>query len=470
MKQEIIRLDRITQILDGVTLLDNLNLHIFKSEIFGLLCINNNGKEALIQLICQNTSIDYGNVYFMDSLVNSYRHSPKTANKILVIEKPDSLVEDLTVIDNIFMMAKRNEKQQVANLESYIEELGIDISPTALIMDLSFCERCTVLLLKAYIMGTKLVILRDLGNFLSTTDLKKIHMLLKKMLDKNMTFLYICNHHEEASRICDKIAFMENGRVIKILDKGNFDKQIAKFYSLNLQHSVEKDSEVTGDPEVILKFADVCTGNLKKLSFDVHRGECVTFLDINDTAIDDMISLLDFSADPIDGEIESWAGNIEIIAENPTQSMLFDDMSYIDNFCFLADKKLKAIWSGTKVKNNIIAEYRSLLGEDMLATDLYGLNMYSLYNLIYYRIHLLNPGVAVCVQPFSYADIYIRNHIIRLIGKLLEKKVAVIILTTNISDIVNISSRLFVLESGELKEELNRSEFDGGLWLREGSI
>ena len=53
MKQEILRLERVTRITDGVTQLDNMNLHIFQGEIMGLVCINSHGKEALVRLICQ---------------------------------------------------------------------------------------------------------------------------------------------------------------------------------------------------------------------------------------------------------------------------------------------------------------------------------------------------------------------------------------------------------------------------------
>ena len=90
MKNEILRLERVTVIRDEVTLLDNFNLHIFQGEIMGLVCINANGKEPLIQLISQNLPIHYGRVYFNEVLVNNYRHSPMTMNKVAVIEQKSS--------------------------------------------------------------------------------------------------------------------------------------------------------------------------------------------------------------------------------------------------------------------------------------------------------------------------------------------------------------------------------------------
>ncbi|HBM74922.1 MAG TPA: sugar ABC transporter ATP-binding protein, partial [Clostridiaceae bacterium] len=114
MREEIFRLERVTQIVGGVTLLDDLNLHIFKGEIMGLVCINAHGKEALVKLLCQNVPIHYGRVYFQETLVNNYEHSSMSMNKVSVIEKQSSLVEDLTVSDNIFIM-RRGFKKYLIN-------------------------------------------------------------------------------------------------------------------------------------------------------------------------------------------------------------------------------------------------------------------------------------------------------------------------------------------------------------------
>lgn len=110
MKQEILRLERVTRITDGVTQLDNMNLHIFQGEIMGLVCINSHGKEALVRLICQNLPIHYGYVYFQEQLVNNYEHSSMGMNRVSVIEQRSRLVEDLTVADNIFVLRRGFKK------------------------------------------------------------------------------------------------------------------------------------------------------------------------------------------------------------------------------------------------------------------------------------------------------------------------------------------------------------------------
>lgn len=101
MKNEIMRMDRVTLIEDEVTLLDDFNLHIFQGEIMGLVCINSDGQDALVNLICQNIPIHYGYIYFDEKLVNSYRHSSMEPNRVSVIEEKSHMAEALSVADNI---------------------------------------------------------------------------------------------------------------------------------------------------------------------------------------------------------------------------------------------------------------------------------------------------------------------------------------------------------------------------------
>jgi ribose transport system ATP-binding protein len=82
-----------------------------------------------------------------------------------------------------------------------------------------------------------------------------------------------------------------------------------------------------------------------------------------------------------------------------------------------------------------------------------------LYNLVYYRVHLYNPKVVFCMQPFSDADMYLRHHLIQLIDRLRKKNITVIILAVSISDSLVVADRLMVVEQGKLKNEYHSEKF-----------
>lgn len=476
MRKEIVRLERVTQIIDGVTLLDNFNLHIFQGEVMGLVCINSHGKEALLQLLCQNVPVHYGHIYFQENLVNNYDHSSMDMNRVSVIEKQSCLVEDLTVSDNIFVLRRGFKKYLIDSkmlneqFRQFTKEMDIYIDPDELVANLSFFEKCVVEILKAVVASVKLIVIRDISNFISANDLKKIHDMIRHYSKSGVSFLYICNHHEEAFKICGRISIMENGKILKVLNEKQYADEMITPYTLDFSHidspTVRNDSE-----NGILKFQNVFTENIKGMNFTVEKGECVVLLDMNNTVLTDIMKIMNNETKPISGKIllggKPYGGGkdlkmrekICLIQENPIQSMLFQEMSYIDNLCFLLDKKQPLIWVKRNIKRSVLREYEPLIGEDIYESDITNLSFLSLYNLIYYRVHLYHPDVVFCVQPFADADMYLRHHLIQLINQLRKKKITVVILAVSLSDSLVVADRLMVVEQGQLHKEYCSREF-----------
>ncbi|HBM74923.1 MAG TPA: sugar ABC transporter ATP-binding protein, partial [Clostridiaceae bacterium] len=318
-------------------------------------------------------------------------------------------------------------------------------------------------LLKAVITDAKLIVIRDISNFISATDIFKIHDLIRHFSKLGISFLYICNHHEEAFKICDRISLMENGKILKILNKKEFKDEMITPYTLDF--SIKESSAIHKiSRNGILKFTDVSTENIKDMSFTIEKGECVVFLDMNNTILTDIVRLMLNEIKPLKGRILldgfectdkrfNLKKRVCFIQENPIQTMLFKGMSYIDNLCFLLGKKYPDIWLNNNIKKSIIQEYGPLIGEDIYANDITRIAPLSLYNLIYYRVHLYHPDIVFCMQPFSGADMYLRHHIIELINQLRKKKITVVILSVNLSDTLTVADRLMLIERGQLRKE-----------------
>ena len=476
MKQEILRLERVTRITDGVTQLDNMNLHIFQGEIMGLVCINSHGKEALVRLICQNLPIHYGYVYFQEQLVNNYEHSSMGMNRVSVIEQRSRLVEDLTVADNIFVLRRGFKKYLIEprvlerQLRRFTDDFGVEIDAGAPVSQLSFFEKCVVELLRAVVTGVTLVVIRDISNFISAADLVKIHRLLRHCAAQGMSFLYICNHHEEAFTICDRVTLMEDGKALKVLDRPDFRDETVLQFSCEFFRGSGAGGHGEAPRDGALSLSGVVTDQMRGMSFTAGRGECVVRLDMNNTVLSDLVRLLSRGAQPQEGEIlvggESWARNarrlkkqLGFVGEDPIHTSLFREMSYLDNLCFWLDRREPALWLNSAIRKSIVREYEPLVGEDIHAPDITGLSPASLYSLVYYRAHLLHPRVLFCVQPFSGADMYLRRHIIDLIGQVKARGTAVVLLAVSISDCLSVADRLLVVEQGRLKREYLSSEF-----------
>ena len=475
MKNEIMRMDRVTLIEDEVTLLDDFNLHIFQGEIMGLVCINSDGQDALVNLICQNIPIHYGYIYFDEKLVNSYRHSSMEPNRVSVIEEKSHMAEALSVADNIFVLRRGFKKYLIsprilrAQLSLFTQELDVAIDADEAAGKLTHFQRCVAELLKAVINGVKLVVLRDISNFLGPADLNHFLKLLRHYSKEGLSFLYICNHHEETFRICDRVALLENGRVRKLLFKEDFRDEIVLHYALDFRHSLAPPAG--SDPRTgMLKFRRLFTDHIHDMNCTIEEGECAVLLDSNSLVLNDLAALMTGDLFPQAGKIllsaRDWCSNhkrlkhaVSFVRENPIESMLFSEMSYLDNLCFSLDWRFPTLWMSRRIKRSILREYEPLIGKDIHAQDITHLSPYSLYNLVYYRIHLYHPKVVFLMQPFAGADMYLRRHLIHLINQLRERKITVGILAVSLSDSLLVADRLLMFEDGHLRIEYLRDEF-----------
>jgi len=182
-------------------------------------------------------------------------------------------------------------------------------------------------------------------------------------------------------------------------------------------------------------------GTVKGHDITVSSGECVVLQNVD-----------------VPISVES-GGEIGIIEELPTKTMLFNELSYFDNLCFLLDRRLPAIWRDGNLREGVRREYAAILGDDVFDMRVDALTEEQKYYLVYTRIALQNPKVVFCVQPFRQADMELRIHIMELMRMLLDKGMALVILTVNLADSLSLADRLIRIHRDKPVEIYTRSEF-----------
>lgn len=479
MKHELLRMDHITLSQSGELFLDNLSFQMFAGEIMGLIAQNNKGCDQLVSLICNNQPIDFGTVWYDGQIVNSYFCSGRNANRVYVIEQKSHLVEGLSIADNLFVLRKGfrkyyiNESVLSRQAASFLQENGIRIDMAKRVASLTPLERSLVELGKALLSGCRLVIVDNPGNFLSQHDLTEFQQMLKRIRDEGISILYIGNHHQEVFRIADRTSLFSGGRIVKIFEKGEMTDQNIEPYITDWNI---REPELEPDPESedgILHFHRVCAGSLRKLRFVLHKGECLTLLDMDKRIAEDILRLLTGQTECREGwitlEHEPYTAQrasgyldegIAIIPQDCAESLLFRNKTYMENLTFLLDRKLGKSLIPGKIYRSIRREFGPLAGPAINAANITSLPLQEQIALVYYRMLLFSPRVLVCIQPLAKGDMYTRMKILKLLRGFLDRGTAVLIITANISDTLDISDRLLVVEDGTCTAVYEKQEFD----------
>lgn len=477
MKEEVLRMERVTRIEHGITELEDFQLQIYKGEIMGLIPINAHGLNSFLSLLQTNLPIDRGYIYYCGELVNSWKYSRKNHNRISVIKAQSSLVEDLSVADNIFVLRQGFRQRVIRSsllrkqLQPFLKEIDMDISPDSRVENLSEFERVVVEILRAVILGHKLIVLNEISTLISEKEMYKLHDIIRKYSERGIAFLYISPHFEEILLLCDCAALLSNGRIPKIIRGGEMNRDslnsyIQEYDRLVRRHLKEENKKNTSC-KVVLSLQDISVGCISHLSFDVYEGECVVLQNMEQEVFHDFVSLLTQTDVLEDGNIIMDNKsvqilnncNIAVIQEYPVSSMIFQELDYMNNLCMGLARRIPDLWRKRHIRESIRKEYGPVLGEDVFYLSMEELSQRQKYRLVYTRILLQHPKVVFCIQPFKGADLPHRMLIWQLMDMLMKKGIAVVILAMNLSDSISLAERLLRIGNYGVTQEIRRKDF-----------
>lgn len=475
MRNEVLRLEKVTLREQGVTLLDNLNLHIFEGEIMGLVPIDTHGLTALCDLLRENVPLHYGYVFYREKLINTWRSPRPHYNRISVIQAKSCLVDGLTVADNIFVLRPgfRGRLMRPSafrrQLMPFIHSIGIPIDADARVEDLTVFERFVVELLKAVVAGSRLIVLNEISTLINEAELGKLHAILRHYAAEGVSFLYVCFHFEELLQISDRTALMMQGRVVKLLEGSEMIPQSLLPYSAPYEQMVAsqlaRGAHQIGGEVFSARLPEAAVGGL---AFSVRAGECLVLQDLDNHFIDGFLGVLS-GAHPPQGTRLLLCGRpfrpghdrrLAVIQDQPGRTMVFPGLNYLENLCFTMDHRIPSLWRSGRVKRGLRRAYTEWLGPDLLERRVEDLTETERCELVYRRILLQRPDVVFCVQPFRMADVAMRMSIWRLLEELLDRGVAVVILAVNLADSLSLADRLIRVRRGQPQEAFDRVHFN----------
>ena len=475
MRNEVLRLEKVTLREQGVTLLDNLNLHIFEGEIMGLVPIDTHGLTALCDLLRENVPLHYGYVFYREKLINTWRSPRPHYNRISVIQAKSCLVDGLTVADNIFVLRPGFHGRLMRpsafrrQLMPFIHSIGIPIDADARVEDLTVFERFVVELLKAVVAGSRLIVLNEISTLINEAELGKLHAILRHYAAEGVSFLYVCFHFEELLQISDRTALMMQGRVVKLLEGSEMISQSLLPYSAPYEQMVAsqlaRGAHQIGGEVFSARLPEAAVGGL---SFSVRAGECLVLQDLDNHFIDGFLGVLS-GAHPPQGTRLLLCGRpfrpghdrrLAVIQDQPGRTMVFPGLNYLENLCFTMDHRIPSLWRSGRVKRGLRRAYTEWLGPDLLERRVEDLTETERCELVYRRILLQRPDVVFCVQPFRMADVAMRMSIWRLLEELLDRGVAVVILAVNLADSLSLADRLIRVRRGQPQEAFDRVHFN----------
>ncbi len=459
MKEELFRIEYLDVNYNRSLKLNNFSMELIKGEVLGLYTKNFSEIDCLIDTLRGNIVPLTGRILFKNSPLKF--NSPNSSDNLIVICKQCQLISNFTVADNIFVIRKGfkkyfiNRSKLEFQAQLMLDKLGINISASSYIQDLTQLEKIIIEITRAYILRIPIVIFKNLSSFLSDEEINQLYPFIILFRDAGLTFIVMDSTGNMMETYCHRVIILNKGRNIWTFRKDEFsENRLINFFGVYENRTVDPIL-IDDNTEDFFVLNNLESNRLNRLNIVVKKGEILGLVDLEGSGIEEIKNILIGSQKEYSGEIKINGSllssssplkllnsGVAVIDEEPSRNSLFRGFNGLDNLCFPLSKKVTFFWQNRRYKKNILQRYRDFFSDGALISRLKNLDSRDLHSIAYLRWHLYSPDMIILIRPFSSVERQLEDLTISLIDLLVKKGIGIIILTSNLWELSTLSTKL----------------------------
>ncbi|MEM2303662.1 MAG: ABC transporter ATP-binding protein, partial [Candidatus Bathyarchaeia archaeon] len=478
--EPLVKMVGITKFFPNVVANDSVNFELKRSEIHGLLGENGAGKTTLMNILYGIYKPDKGEIYIEGKPARI--KSPRDAIRLgigMVSQFPD-LVENMTVAENLAPLfpGKILRRERIKEICRIAEEYGLPVDAEATVYDLSLGERQRVEVLKALIRGVKILILDEPTTVLTQSEVNSLFKAIRKMRSEDKGIIFVSHKLPEVLEITDRITVLRRGRVVATLKtRETNEEELAKLMvGRAIVRKYVREKTVPG--EEVLKVEDLYVLNdkgglaVKGLSFSVRRGEIFGIAGVSGNGQKELVEALtglrrvEKGRIIIDGsELTSHLQFRRVASHIPDDRIgmgILPSLSVLENLALISYRRfskfglLKSKELEQHAKN--LVEKYSIITPSLKA-PVWQLSGGNLARLILARETSTNYSLIIAVHPTFGLDVASTEETWKLLLEL-RKKAAILLVSEDLEEIIQLSDRIGVMYRGEFMGILESEEAD----------
>jgi ribose transport system ATP-binding protein len=480
----LMQMKKISKSFPGVKALQEVDLEAYAGEVLALLGENGAGKSTLMKILSGVYKKDSGQIIFEEKEVNI--HGIKEAEElgIAIIHQELSLLRNLTIYENIFLgnekyhpfTGKLDKSLMKKMAVEYLKEIGSNIDPNTLIEDINVGEMQMVEIVKAVSKKSKIIVMDEPTTALTDVETAKLFEVMRKLKSQGIAIIYITHRMDEIFEICDKVEVLRDGKYIGSANVSQVtkDELITMMVGRKLEEQFPHIEIPCGD--IMLQVKGLSYGNrIKNISFDVKKGEILGLAGLMGAGRTEVAKLIFGEFKKSSGEIliegkkvvlnspkAAIKAGIAYLSEDRKQEGLNLNMTTGQNMtlCTLTQYENAFLRIDRKKENEIANEYINKLsikttGPDQMIKNLSGGNQ---QKVIISKWLMLSPRILIVDEPTRGIDVGAKKEIYEILNKLKQEGKAIIVISSDMPEILGITDRIIVMNEGKITGELKRSE------------
>jgi rhamnose transport system ATP-binding protein len=458
------------------------SIDLYAGEVHGLVGENGAGKSTLVKILAGVYQPDSGEL-----LVNgaaTVLHGPAAAQEagIAVIYQEPTLFPDLTAAENIFMgrqplrRGRRIDARQMrAQAQALFERLGVRLDPGRICRGLSIADQQIIEIAKALSLDAQVIVMDEPTAALSATEVTRLFDVAATLRASGSAVLFISHRLEEVFEICQRVTVMRDGRQVlsRKLAGLTADDLVRAMVGRELADRVDGEPTVPG--EQVLRVERLTREAVfTDISFDVRAGEIVAFAGLVGSGRSEVARAV-FGIDRYDaGSVTvrgrrlrgssptgAMAAGVGFVPEDRRQQGLVMDMSVQQNMALASLRRLRhAGLISSKSERNFAADWalRLRIKFGRLTDPVSQLSGGNQQKVVLAKWLGREPALLIVDEPTRGIDIATKAEVHRLLMQLARNGVAILMISSELPEVLRVSDRILVMREGRLAAEYSRSD------------
>ncbi len=481
---ELLRLVGISKSFPGVRALDNVHLEVHRGEVHALLGENGAGKSTLMKILSGAYFKDKGEIYWEGKKVEI--RQPKDAEElgIGIIYQEFNLVPQLSISENVWLGREHfsnkalhliDWKEMHRRTAELLKEVHLDIDPARPVLGLGVAHQQMVEIAKALSLNAQLLIMDEPTSALTGTEIDQLYAVIRKLKEKGKSVIFISHHLDEVFEICDRGTVLRDGEYISTVDLHNTtnDQLINLMVGRSLDQQYPKVISKRGKEAI--RVEGICReGVLKDISFSAYNGEILGIAGLVGAGRTELVRAI-FGADKID------SGNVYIDEklvklDSPQAAILAglgllpEDRKYQGLVLKLSVLQNVSMASLNKIKKNGFLQLKmeKLRVDDFIKKlrimtpsslqEVQNLSGGNQQKVVLAKWLASESKVLIFDEPTRGIDVGAKVEVYNLMNTLVENGACVIMVTSEMPELLGMSDRILVIHQGRVAGEFNREE------------
>ncbi len=493
LAEVILEMKDIVKDFPGVRALDHVNFRVKKGEVLALVGENGAGKSTLVNILSGVWPYPTyeGDIYLEGKLVRFYNTREAENAGIGIIHQELNLIQDLTVAENIFLDRQPTNKfgsidwqNMYSRAGKILSRLNMDIESTTILKELTVGKQQMVEIAKALSLDTKILVFDEPTSALTDSEIKELFRVIRELKESNVSIIYISHKLEEIKEIADEVTVLRDGASIgevEAIKEITLDEVINRMVGRDIEdmfprHNAQRGRKTLEVKNLAVKHPKVKGKYLvKDVSFTAYRGEILGISGLMGAGRTELVNaIFGVYGKSREGEIylngdklninspnDAIRQGIGLITEDRKELGLLPGKNLTFNITLASLDKFENKGSVNHLREIKVAEkYIDELNiktptVNELVDKLSGGNQ---QKVVIGKWLVTEPQVLILDEPTRGIDVGAKVEVYRLMNKLVEEGVTIIMISSELPEIMGMSDRIVIMFSNEKVTELSREE------------